>query len=73
MHFKFRSQGSFGLQVFPGNETINYTIVVNASEPKAVPERANGKSRDGQAEVGNGVQGLPGIGRQLHEHAVGRC
>ena len=33
MHFKFRSQGSFGLQVFPGNETINYTIVVNASEP----------------------------------------
>lgn len=42
------------------------------SEPKAVPERPDREARDGEAEVGNGVQGLPGVRRRLHEHA-GTC
>lgn len=39
------------------------------SEPEALPERPDGQTSDGEAEVGNGVQGLPGVSRWLHEHA----
>lgn len=40
-----------------------------ATEPKALSERSNGKACDGEAEVGYGVQRLPGVGGRLHEHA----
>jgi len=33
IHFKLRSQGDFGIEIFPSNETVNYSIVINASEP----------------------------------------
>lgn len=39
------------------------------SEPKALPQRPDRQTRDGEAEVGNGVQGLPGVSGWLHEHA----
>lgn len=39
------------------------------SEPEALPQRPDRQTSDGEAEVGNGVQGLPGVGGWLHEHA----
>ena len=33
IHFKLRSQGDFGIEVFPTTEVVNYSIVINASEP----------------------------------------
>lgn len=39
------------------------------AEPKAVPERPHRQTSDGETEVGNGVQGLPGVCGRLHEHA----
>lgn len=39
------------------------------SEPEAFPQRPDRQARDGEAEVGNGVQGLPGVSGWLHEHA----
>ncbi len=33
IHFKLRSQGDFGIEVFPTTEAVNYSIVINASEP----------------------------------------
>lgn len=40
-----------------------------AVEPQALSERSHRKACDGEAEVGDGVQGLPGVGGRLHEHA----
>lgn len=39
------------------------------TESQTVPERPDWKTRDGEAEVGDGVQGLPGVSGRLHEHA----
>lgn len=39
------------------------------SEPEALPQRPDRQTSDGEAEVGNGVQGLLGVGGWLHEHA----
>lgn len=38
-------------------------------EPEAFPERPDGQAGDGEAEVGHGVQGLPGVCGRVHEHA----
>lgn len=40
-----------------------------APQPKALPQRADGETGDGEAEVGDGVQGLPRLRRRLHEYA----
>lgn len=39
------------------------------SEPETLPERPDRQAGDGEAEVGDGVQGLPSVCGQLHEHA----
>merc|ERR1712168_1062156 len=39
-------------------------------EPETVSERAHRQTRDGQAQVGHGVQGLSGVGGRLHEPAA---
>lgn len=39
------------------------------SEPEAIPERPDRKTSDGEAEVGYGVQGLPGVCGWVHEYA----
>lgn len=39
------------------------------SEPEALPERPDRKTSDGEAEVGYGVQGLPGVCGWVHEYA----
>ena len=39
------------------------------SQPQALPQRADRQTRDGEAEVGDGVQRVPGVGGRLHEHA----
>lgn len=41
-----------------------------APQPKALPQRADGETGDGEAEVGDGVQGLPRLRRRLHEYAA---
>ena len=38
-----------------------------ATEPQAIPEWPHGKASDRKAQMGHGVQGLPGVYRQLHE------
>lgn len=40
-----------------------------ATESEAFPERSDGETGDGEAEMGDGVQGLPGICGRIHEHA----
>ena len=39
------------------------------SEPEAIPERPHRQTSDGETEVGNGVQRLPGVCRWVHEYA----
>lgn len=39
------------------------------SEPEALPQRPDRQTSNGEAEVGNGIQGLLGVGGWLHEHA----
>lgn len=39
------------------------------TESEAFPERSDGEAGDGEAEMGDGVQGLPGICGRIHEHA----
>lgn len=39
------------------------------SEPEALPQRPDRQACDGEAEVGHGVQGLPGVCGRIHEHA----
>ena len=39
------------------------------SQPQALPQRADRQTRVGEAEVGDGVQRVPGVGGRLHEHA----
>lgn len=39
------------------------------SEPEALPQRPDRQTSNGEAEVGNGIQGLLGVGGRLHEHA----
>lgn len=39
------------------------------SEPEALPQRPDRQASNGEAEVGNGIQGLFGVGGWLHEHA----
>lgn len=39
------------------------------SEPKTIPEWPDRQTSDGEAKVGYGVQGLPGLCRRVHEHA----
>ena len=38
-----------------------------ATEPQAVPEWPHGKAGDCKAQMGHGVQGIPGVYGQLHE------
>jgi len=40
-----------------------------AVKPQALSERSHRKACDGEAEVGDGVQGVSGVGGRLHEHA----
>ena len=39
-----------------------------AHKPQALPQRADGETGDHQIEMGDGVQRLPGLYGQLHEH-----
>lgn len=45
------------------------SFVEFTSEPKTISERPDWKASDGEAEVGYGVQRLPGVCRRVHEHA----
>lgn len=50
--------------------TLNFDLFAEfAVEPQALSERSHRKACDGEAEVGDGVQGVPGVGGRLHEHA----
>ena len=40
-----------------------------AYEPEAVPKWTDRETCDGEVKVGDGIQGLPGLGRWLHEYA----
>ena len=42
---------------------------VRASEPKALLERAHREAGDGQAQMGTGVQRIPGVHGRIHEFA----
>lgn len=51
------------------SDTLTLFSAEFAAEPQALSERSHGKACDGEAEVGHGVQGLPGVRGRLHEHA----
>lgn len=55
--------------MFPSHTPALCISLEFTSEPKALPQWPDRQTRDGEAEVGNGVQGLPGVGGWLHEHA----
>lgn len=42
-------------------------VHIDAIEPEAISEWSDGQAGDRQAEVGHGLQGLPGVGGCLHE------
>lgn len=44
--------------------SVEFTV-----EPEAIPERPHRQTGDGEAEVGDGVQGLPGVRGRVHEYA----
>lgn len=57
------------VEMFPIHTPSLCVFLEFTSEPQALPQWPDRETRNGEAEVGNGVQGLPGVSGWLHEHA----
>lgn len=61
IHFKIRTEGDFGIHVYPGSKKINYTLVIYANPPvkeflgsvfrKAKPDELKETSDNGEADT----------------------